>query len=566
MARLNGKKGLLVSSLFIIVAVILIIGLVNHSSQKRADVSLIAPQDWLHFQGAKSTSDGIHFDPVGRVLTHKDTSAAQPNPPVNVRGSHLKVSGDFQVEAEMSDIDNGASLWLHGQVPVIYDEWRRERGSIKIEASGAKLVVSIWDGTSPSSIDERAFKMKPTSNAKIILSHIDGNIRINVGKNHLDSMPDHGIFAKGTVWVGADASINSPGWVLSSLKARGLNEGRVELVPPPNPQPTTNQPDTLKNLASKHPRSLPIGTAVSIYPLFTDDQYSKLVVDQFSIITPENSLKPQFVHPQKNTYAFQDADSLVDFAQTNKIQVHGHSLVMGKANPQWLQKTPEKERQQTMTDHISNVVGHFKGKIAGWDVVNEPLSEDDIDYTNGRMGLRKQMWFDAMGETYIDTAFRSARTADPSAKLYLNDFGMEKDGKRWDAMLALVKRLQARGVPIDGVGFESHIYHEPDLIDPAVLQRHIQQLAELGITSRVSEIDVLGDNLGTQASQYADILRVCLAEPTCTSYTTWGVSDLYGSTALSDRYPTKLGHSLLWSDKYNAKPALDSLKNTLKQY
>jgi endo-1,4-beta-xylanase len=176
------------------------------------------------------------------------------------------------------------------------------------------------------------------------------------------------------------------------------------------------------------------------------------------------------------------------------------------------------------------------------------------------------MWFDTMGEEYIDIAFKSAKAADPSAKLYINDFGLEKDGKRWDALLSLISRLKARGVPIDGVGFESHVYHAPaDTIDPAVLKQHIQTLALLGIESRISEIDVLGDDPVFQAKQYADVLQVCISQPTCTSYGIWGVTDLYGSTTLSDRYPTVRGDSLLWDATYTPKPALKSLQDILRQ-
>ncbi len=214
--------------------------------------------------------------------------------------------------------------------------------------------------------------------------------------------------------------------------------------------------------------------------------------------------------------------------------------------------------------HITAVAGRYKGKVAQWDVVNEPLSEDDIDYSLVQKGLRKHMWSDAMGEEYIDIAFKAAHAADPSAKLFLNDFGLEKDGDRWDAFLGLVKRLQSRGVPIHGVGFEAHVYHSPaDDIDPAVLQRHIQVLAALGLESRISEIDVLGDDPAFQAKQYADVLRVCLSEPTCTSYGVWGITDLYGSTALSDRYPVMPGDSLLWDTSFTPKVALKSLQEVL---
>ena len=110
------------------------------------------------------------------------------------------------------------------------------------------------------------------------------------------------------------------------------------------------------------------------------------------------------------------------------------------------------------------------------------------------------------------------------------------------------------------------MYHEPaDTIDSAVLKRHIQTLAALGIDSRISEIDVLGDDPAFQAKQYADVLQVCLSEPTCKSYGVWGITDLYGSTTLSDRYPIMRGDSLLWDFDYTPKPALKSMQVVLSQ-
>ena len=111
------------------------------------------------------------------------------------------------------------------------------------------------------------------------------------------------------------------------------------------------------------------------------------------------------------------------------------------------------------------------------------------------------------------------------------------------------------------------MYHEPaDTIDPAALKRHMQILASMGLVSRISEIDVLGDEPEFQAKQYSDVLAVCMNEPTCTSYGVWGISDLYGSTVLSDRYPINLGDSLLWDENFKPKPAVDSLKSVLKQH
>ena len=545
---------------------IFIFGIFIFYTTNRSSVDWLNQSDWSHFSGAEKTDIGMKIWATGRVINHRDTSTAQPNPPINIRGSYLKISGDFQIDMKLSGINNEATVQFYGQVPIIYDEWRQERPSIRISTTNGEVYVRVWDGTAVSSIDERKYNLDLGNESSLSLLHKDGIFVIQANGRRLGTIPDHNIFSEGTVWFGADAKLGTEGWTLQSMIARGLKKEYVKLVEPLNSKTTTKNPDALRNLSQKNSRKIPIGVAISVIPLFTDRKYNEIALSQFSMMTPENSFKPQVIHPLKDLYLFNDTDSLVEAAQNNQMIVHGHSLVMGKANPEWMQKTPESERKQVMIDHITTIVSRYKGSVAQWDVVNEPMSEDAIDYKNGRPGLRKHMWLDVMGEEYIDIAHKAARAADKDAKLYLNEFGLEKDGERWDAFLSLVKRLQARGVPIDGVGFESHVYHSPaDDINPDVLKQHIQTLATLGIESRISEIDVLGDDPAFQASQYAKVLEVCLSEPTCTSYGIWGITDLYGSTALSDRYPVMLGDSLLWDKFYNPKPALKSLQAVLNQ-
>jgi endo-1,4-beta-xylanase len=212
-----------------------------------------------------------------------------------------------------------------------------------------------------------------------------------------------------------------------------------------------------------------------------------------------------------------------------------------------------------MTDHITKTVEHFKARVSSWDVVNEPIDEDDPTT------LRSHIWFKAMGESYITTAFETAHTADPTAKLYINDYGLEADGERWDTMLALVGKLKATGVPIDGVGFQAHVYEQADTIDPVVLRRHIQQLASLGLTARISEMDVYSDDgPDIQAKQYSDVFATCFSEPTCTSWTTWGVTDRY-NLYLGDNERIAIGQDYLWDKNYQPTLAVTQIKQVLAQ-
>lgn len=545
--------------------VVLFKPVLNQFNKDRGFNSLLSGHDWSHLSGATVTKEGIQITPLNQSIIHQDGSKAQLNPPVNVRGPHLEVSGDFEIKANMRSIEDGASLQLYGQVPIIYDEWRQERPSLRIDVSGKRVEARIWDGNSANSMDIRSYNVNLKNDAVLSVKHKNGKLIFIVNGNTLGSMPDHNIFNDGTVWFGADGNDKGDGWLLRELQAKILGKGKLEILDSPGLRVNHSEPNSLRNLADRLSRKIQIGAAVSVNPLFTDQRYQNIAMSEFNLVSLESSIKAQFIHPAANKYDFTDADNIVDMAEANEQAIHGHTLVFAKSNPSWMTDAPQSDLPKIMTDHIANVVGHFKGRINTWDVVNEPLSEKDEDYEGGGLGLRTSFWKEAMGESYIDKAFLAARAAGPSAKLYLNDYGIEHEGKRWDAFLALVKRLKSRAVPIDGVGFESHVYQTTDEIDFEVLRAHIKAIAELGLSVRISEIDVTGKDPKFQSDQYSGALSLCLTEPSCTSYTTWGISDLYGSTTVADRYPLLLGSSLLWNKDMNPKPAYTALQETLKK-
>jgi len=135
---------------------------------------------------------------------------------------------------------------------------------------------------------------------------------------------------------------------------------------------------------------------------------------------------------------------------------------------------------------------------------------------------------------------------------------LESNGERWDTFLALVTKLKKAGVPIDGVGFQAHIYESGDKINTNILKTHIQQLAKIGIKSRISEMDVYDDDgTATQAKQYANVFTACISEPNCKSWTTWGVSDRYDM--FKDEGEVNYGHDFLWDDKMRSTKALTSI-------
>ncbi len=552
--------GIVIVIMILFVAILL----VNKSKPIESKaINLLTGQNWQEFAGATTTKEGLHIQPLNRIIIHQDGSLGQPNPPVSLTGPRLSVSGDFIISAQMEKINTQGSLRLYGKLPVIYDQWRLENGSVAIDVATSTIVVRIWDGSSNNSIDMRTYPFKLENVMVISIEHRANTLIISANKQILGAIPDHHIFDSQEVWFGADAAIGDD-WLLSALTVEPLNNGQVEIITPPSFKTTHDNPNALRNLAAAHPRKLRIGAAIAFDPLVTDEEYRKIAMGEFNMITPENGMKPEFIHPQIGVYVFTEMDALVDIALKNDQLVHGHALVYAKSSPDWMTKAPKKELQKIMVDHITTVVDHFKGRVVEWDVVNEPLSNKKAPYHNEQSGLEKNIWYEAMGEEYIDLAFQSAHQADPSAKLYLNDFGLERDGERWDALLGLIKRLKDRGVPIDGVGFESHIYGDGDYNDPDVLKAHLRKLATFGLKVRISEIDVTGDDPKEQVNQFLVALDACLCSANCTGYSTWGVTDLYGSTTRSDRYPAVYGTSLLFDTELKAKPAYFALQQRLR--
>lgn len=530
---------------------------------KRAPNDLLSHDGWSRVAGVVVGKAGIRVLALNRSLSHQDGSSAQANPPVALMGPHLSVAGNFKVTAKMEGIRSIGSLRLYGKPPVVYDQWRYETGSVRVDVATSSVSVFVWDGTSSSPTDMRAFPLPLQGTVLLSISHVNDLLYVSINETYLGSIPDHGIFLSEEVWFGVEATDAS--WMLTSLTAEGVEGGSVEVVEPPSLLVPQVKEGSLRSLASALVRPISIGTAVSFETLVFDLTYRTVVFEQFNSITTENGFKPQFIHPQKEMYAFEEMNMLVDSSLANEAIVHGHALVYAKSNPQWMNEVSVAGRKSVMTEHIEKIVGHFKGRVAGWDVVNEPLSNKKAPYKDGGDGLEETIWYEAMGEEYIDIAFRAAHEADPQAVLYINDYGLERDGERWDALISLLLRLKERGVPIHGVGFESHVYGDGDYSDVKVLMRHMKILADMGLLVRISEIDVTGDNEKEQINQYVLALDACLKSPNCTGYTTWGVTDRYGSTTRSDRYPLVFGTSLLWDTDMEAKPAVTSIQNRLRQ-
>jgi endo-1,4-beta-xylanase len=216
----------------------------------------------------------------------------------------------------------------------------------------------------------------------------------------------------------------------------------------------------------------------------SDAKEAAIVRAQFNSISPENVLKWENVHPQLSTYNFGPADHYVDFGQQNHMFIVGHTLIWHNQTPKWVfqddkgDPVSRKVLLKRMHEHIKTVVGRYKGRINGWDVVNEVVDEDGT--------LRQSPWLKIIGPDYIEKAFEYAHKADPKAQLYYNDYNLENEPKRKGA-LELVRKLKAKGAPITGVGLQDHL--SLDWPTAEQLNTTIEEFGKLGKVM-ITELDV----------------------------------------------------------------------------
>ncbi len=352
---------------------------------------------------------------------------------------------------------------------------------------------------------------------------------------------------------------------------KGKNPKDVRL--PQLPPDTTTS--TLRKLADG--RGIKIGSAINEALIITDQKYIDIVKKEFNAITPENYMKWEHIHPEQNRYDYQYADVLVEFAKANNMVVRGHTLVHADGqSSKWLKdgNFSGEELAEILQEHIRTVLTHYKEKFPGtipvWDVVNESFL-DDASWRTGDM-----MWskIGPSREEYVKIAFRAARAADSRIKLFYNDNGIETLNPKSDATYEFIKAMKAEGVPIDGIGFQSHIVNtktfEPALdMDLSSVEANFKRFADLGLEIQITELDVpiktsdgvTLEELDKQAKIYETLAKSCLKFEQCTMIITWGFTDK------SSWWPyaiPSLGVALPMDQNYNKKPAYFSLYNALK--
>ena len=318
------------------------------------------------------------------------------------------------------------------------------------------------------------------------------------------------------------------------------------------------------------------GTALTSFQIDDNNVSAQLAASQFNSITPEFQLKAADVAPTEGVFNFERADRIVDWAIANGMDVRGHTLLWHESTPAYFLQGSRNEIRARVETYISTVVDHFKDRINLWDVVNEVVS---VDIFNGDQGVgpdRETAWFEAVGNAdYVDWAFLAARQADPAAKLFINEYDTDNALKQgW--LIDILRRLQDRNVPIDGV---AHQFHRRLGDVPANVLQAIDAIDNefMGLENQVTELDVscytdpgscwesetnCDADLGLEApvallAQQAEFMRDLInglrQRPSVTSVTVWGVRD--SDSWLNTTPTTRTNYPLLFDRDGEPKPA-----------
>jgi len=299
-----------------------------------------------------------------------------------------------------------------------------------------------------------------------------------------------------------------------------------------------------------------------------------LVPAQFNTITPENIMKCEIIHPEWDRYNFDLADKIVEYGKKNNMQLVGHTLIWhSQLSPFVRQIQSPDSLMQFFSNHITTIAGRYDGKIHGWDVVNEALEEDG--------SMRKSIFLQKLGDDYVVKAFQLAQKAAPNTELYYNDYNIEQPKKRAGA-IAIIKKIQAAGVRIDGVGIQGH-WHV-NKIPLKDIEESILEFSALGIKVMFTELDIevlprnfqgadvsqrvasnpalnpyvngLPDSVQQQlANDYESLFKLFLKhKDKVTRVTFWGVAD--GNSWLNG-WPVRgrTNYPLLFDRQYKPKPA-----------
>ena len=329
-----------------------------------------------------------------------------------------------------------------------------------------------------------------------------------------------------------------------------------------------------------------IGSALSVGQVDGKDSASMdIVLKHFNTITAENCMKSALIQPREGEFSFENADKFVEFGEKHGMHIVGHTLIWHSQAPRWFftdslgNDVTREVLVERMKTHIHTVVGRYKGRVHGWDVVNEAIENDG--------SWRKTKFYEIIGEDYIDLAFQFAHEADPDAELYYNDYSMADAGRR-DAVVRMVNDLKGRGIKIDGIGLQGHFLMNYPSVEE--YEKTLVAFGETGAKLMITELDMTvlqmpgqnrGANVGDQAEYQAAMNPYAAGLPDSvatvwndrmeaffnlflkhsdkiTRVTLWGVTDNH---SWKNNWPVRgrTDYPLLWDRNYQPKPVVGAI-------
>ncbi|KAJ7453382.1 glycoside hydrolase superfamily [Mycena latifolia] len=239
-------------------------------------------------------------------------------------------------------------------------------------------------------------------------------------------------------------------------------------------------------------------------------QDATITAADFGGVTPENSMKWDTIEASRGSFNFAGADFLVNWAVTNKKLIRGHTFVWAQQLPAWVTAINDAPTlTAVLQNHITTVMNHYKGKLYAVDVVNEHINEDGT--------IKSTHWTQVLGNNVFTIAFQAARAADPSVKLYINDYNLDSNNAKVKGIVNLVKSINANGKLVDGIGTQAHL----SAGGAGGFQGGLTALAAAGVDIAITELDIAS----APAADYETVVKACLAVPQCVSITVWGVRD-----------------------------------------
>jgi endo-1,4-beta-xylanase len=344
------------------------------------------------------------------------------------------------------------------------------------------------------------------------------------------------------------------------IAALALFASTLVLAAPLVSEPTLVRLPKLGRLASQKGKYF--GTATQSFYFQQNATYDHILTHQFTQYTPENEMKWSIIEPERGMFNFTGGDLIVQKARETRSLIRGHNFCWNSQTPEYITNmTDPVTLTAALKEHIFAVLGRYGKDLYAFDVINEPLNDD----ANGT--LKTNVWLDVLGPSYIPTALKFAHEAAPNVRLYINDFNIEDVNAKSTSMLALAKQLLADGIPLHGIGFESHFIGGEF---PGDIAASMKQFTDIGLDVAITELDVRlpvdtndiasAAEPATQASNYASAVAACLGNARCPGVTVWEFVD--SLSWVPGTFPGQ-GAADLFDGSYDPKSAFTSVASAL---